>query len=224
MIEFILFIPVLFFVMFLVYSLAKNDFVLLRKNISLHELFDGVLLSMVVGLLLARIFYLVEIQEFSWFHPFRFFHLVKLPGLSLFGFFVGVIPVLYFLLRKKKVLLRVYDIVFISLLPVFIFSLVTRDYSLIIPSFILQIFLGVAGCIILWICTRFYHNYTLRDGSVAMIICMFISLDLFFYGFIGQHQTLFTVLSFSQVCSILLFIGTGALLIKNQVEKLQKRK
>ncbi|HRN96171.1 MAG TPA: prolipoprotein diacylglyceryl transferase [Candidatus Levybacteria bacterium] len=224
MIEFLLLLVTVFFSMFLVYSLAKNDFVLLRKNVSLHELFDGVILSMLVGLLLARIFYLFEIQEFSWFHPFRFFHLLKLPGLSLFGFFVGIIPVLYFFLRKKKVLLRTYDIVFIALFPVFIFSLVTRSYSLLIPGFVIQILLAVAGCIILWICTRFYHNYTLKDGSIAMIICMVICLDLFLYGFVGEHKTLLLIFSFSQISSVILFLGAGVFLIKNQFELFSKKR
>jgi len=224
MIELIFLIPVIFFVMYLVYSLAKNDFVLLRKNVSLYELFDGVLISMAVGLLLARVFYILEIQDFSWLHPFRFFHLVKLPGLSLFGFFVGVIPSLYIALRKKKVLLRVYDIVFIALFPIFIYSLVVRSYSLIVPEFVVEILLALAGLTILWICIKFYHNYTLKDGSIAMIICMFMSVDLFFYGFIGKHPTLFTALTFSQISSIILFIGAGTLLIKNQFIRAQKKR
>lgn len=224
MIEFIILLIVLLYIMFLVYSLAKNDFVLLRKNVSLPELFDGVILSMISGLFFARVFYLIEIQEFTWFHPFRFVHLVKLPGLSIFGFFVGVIPVLYYMLRKKKVMQRVYDIVFISLFPLFVFSLITRTYSLAIPSFLIQIFLAFAGSVILWICTRFYHNYTLKDGSIAMIICMFMSVDLFLYGFVSKHKILISSFSFSQICAVLLFVGAAILLLRNQFELFKKKR
>jgi hypothetical protein len=210
--------------MYLVYSLAKNDFVLLRKNITLYELFDGVLISMLVGLLLARIFYIIEIQEFSWFHPFRFVHLARLPGLSLFGFFIGVIPVLYLFIRRKKVLLRVYDIVLISLLPLFMFSLITRSYSLIIPGYIVQFLLALAGLLVLWICKKFYHNYTLKDGSIAMIILMFISLDLLIYGFVAKLAPLMSVLSFSQISAVILFISSLIIFILNQFGIVPKKR
>jgi prolipoprotein diacylglyceryltransferase len=101
---------------------------------------------------------------------------------------------------------------------------VTRSYSLIVPAFLIEILLGIAGLIILWICIKFFHNYTLKDGSIAMIICMFMCTDLFFYGFIGKHPTLFTALTFSQICSVILFIGAGTLLIKNQLIQQPKKR
>ncbi len=216
MIEFTLIIIALIFSMFLLFNLAKNDFVLLRKNVSLHELFDAAILSMAVGLLFARIFFVIDMQEYSWFHPFRFFHLVKVPGLSLYGFFVGVIPALYLLLRRKKVLHRVYDILFISLLPLFVVTLVTRSYSLGVPSLFVQIGLAVAAIAIIGIFTTFFHNYTLRDGSLALIIFMLLSVDLLLKGFLDSHQDLLFMLSLSQIFSVVLFIVSVALLMQNQ--------
>lgn len=223
MIEFIFLLPVLFYCMYLIHALAKNDFVLLRKNVSLYELFDGVIISMIVGLILARIFYIIEIQDFSWFHPFRFVHLARLPGLSLFGFFIGVLPVLFFFIRRKKVLLRVYDIVFISLFPLFMFSLITRTYSLIIPGYVIQLLLALAGLIVLWICTKFYHNYTLRDGSIAMIILLFISTDLLLYGFVADYSPIIGIFSFSQLCALVVSIGSLVFFVLNQFGLLFKK-
>jgi hypothetical protein len=210
--------------MFLVYSLAKSDFVLLRKNVSLHELFDGIIISMAVGLFLARVFYIIELQEFSWFHPFRFVHLARLPGLSIFGFFIGVLPVLYLFLKRKKVLLRVYDIVFISFLPLFMFSLITRTYSLVIPGYIVQVLLAFAGLLVLWICTKFYHNYTLKDGGIAMIILMFFSIDLLIYGFVAKYSPLVSILSFSQLSAVILFFGALTVFVLNQLGNFSKKR
>lgn len=224
MIELILLIGALVFTMFLLFTLARNDFVLLRKNVSLHELFDAAIISMAIGLLCARIFYIIDVQEWSWFHPFRFFHLVKVPGLSLYGFFVGVIVPLFLILRKKNVLHRVYDILFISLLPVFIVSLATRTYSLGVPSFVMQILLAVVCIAIVYICITFFHNYTLRDGSLALIIFLLLSIDLFLQGFLEKYPDLMFSLSLSQICAVVFFVVASMLLVHNQgVIKLRKK-
>lgn len=206
----------LIFTMFLLFNLAKNDFVLLRKNVSLHELFDAVIISMLVGLLFARIFFVIDVQEYSWFHPFRFFHLIKIPGLSLYGFFVGVVPALYFLLRKKKVLHRVYDIMFISVLPLFVVTLAARTYTLGVPSMVIQLGLAVAAICIIAIFITFFHNYTLKDGSLALLIFMLVSVDLFLNGFQESSRSLIFSLSLSQLFSAALFLVSIVLLLHNQ--------
>lgn len=206
----------LIFTMFLLFNLSKNDFVLLRKNVSLHELFDAAIISMAIGLLFARIFFVIDVQEYSWFHPFRFFHLVKIPGLSLYGFFVGVVPALYLLLRKKKVLHRVYDILFISVLPLFVVTLATRTYTLGIPSWMLQLGLAVVAITIIYIFITFFHNYTLRDGSLALIIFMLVSIDLFLNGFQESNRSLLFMLTLSQLFSVIFFIVSIVLLFHNQ--------
>ncbi len=216
MIQFIFVIIAVIFSMFLLFTLSKNDFVLLRKNVSLHELFDVVIISMAVGLLFARVFFIIDMQEWSWFHPFRFFHLIKIPGLSLYGFFVGVVFPLFWLLRKKKVLHRVYDILFISILPLFIMSLATRTYSLGIPSVFIQIALAVIGICIISILITFFHNYTLRDGSLALIIFLLVSVDLFLNGFLSEYPTLLFSLSLSQISAVIFFAISAILLIHNQ--------
>lgn len=224
MIEFILLIGALVITMFLMFTLARNDFVLLRKNVSLHEFFDAAIISMAIGLLCARIFFIIDVQEWSWFHPFRFFHLVKVPGLSLYGFFVGVIIPLFLLLHKKNVLHRVYDILFISLLPIFVMSLATRTYSLGVPSFVMQILLAVVCIAIIYICITFFHNYTLRDGSLALIIFLLVSIDLFLRGFLEEYPDLIFSLSLSQICAIIFFVVATVLLINNQgIIKLRKK-
>lgn len=216
MISAILLIIAVVFVMFLLHLLAKNDFVLLRKNVSLHELFDTAILSLMFGLFIARVFYIIDVQNFSLFNPFRFFHLIKLPGLSLYGFFVGIIPLMYYLLRKKKVTFRIYDIFFISLLPIFIVSLVTRPYSLFLPDYVVRIILFFVGVVLLWVLVKFYQNYTLRDGSIALIIFMLVSLDLFLYEFTIDHASLLLSLTLSQILAVVLFVISLGLFVKNQ--------
>jgi hypothetical protein len=224
MVSVLLFIIAFIFVLFLLFELSKNDFVLLRKNVSQHELFDKAFLSMLVGLFLGRVFYIVDIHNFSIFNPFRFFHLLKVPGLSLFGFLIGSLPLLYYLLRKKKVVSRIFDIFFISLFPLFIHTLITRNYSLIIPDIAIKIVLFIAGVGLLYVFIQFFKNYTLKDGSITLIILMLIALDIFVYGLTGTQKPLVAFLSLSQILSVIIFLTSIVLFFNNQnILRLKKK-
>ncbi len=210
------------FVLFLLHLLSKNDFVLLRKNVSLYELFDAMLITMAIGLFTARLFFVLDTQNFSWFNPFRFFHLVRLPGLSFYGFILGVIPFVYFILRKKKVISRVYDILSIALIPIFIVSIVVRDYSLPVPDFVIQSLLFFIGVTILSIVVKFFHNYTLRDGSIALIIICLFSIDSLLYAFTADNAPVIVGMTVSQCIAIPVIIASIILFVMNQ--KIIKKK
>lgn len=96
---------------FVVFSFAKEDFILLRKNISLATIFDIAFLSGLIGLLTGRIGYVALHYSSRFLNPLVFFIIPYFPGLSSGGFLLGSVISVYLLALWKKVPTgRVYDI------------------------------------------------------------------------------------------------------------------
>lgn len=89
--QFFLIALLICFVIFLFYLhyAAKEDFVLIRKNISLEQLFDIAFLTGFAALFSARLFYVLFHASVSYLNPLVFFGLPYYPGLSLAGGIVG---------------------------------------------------------------------------------------------------------------------------------------
>src|SRR3990167_55796 len=105
---------IIFVSSFILYLVSRQDFVLLRKNISLSQMFDAAIIAFVIAFFSSRLLYILNSQDFSLFHIIKFFHLIKFPGLSLLGLFLGGAFALYVIFRKRRALGRLYDIFTIS--------------------------------------------------------------------------------------------------------------
>src|SRR3989344_825223 len=121
-----LFIFICFFALFL---FSKQDFVLLRQNISLSEIFDAAIIVFLLALLAGRIFYILDTFNFQLLHLVKFFYLTKFPGISTLGFFFGAAGGVLLLFRNKKGLRRIYDIFSISFFPLFGFFVFTQVHK-----------------------------------------------------------------------------------------------
>lgn len=195
--EILLFLTVVIICIFVLYILSKQDFVLLRQNISLAQVFDLAILTALFGFLFARLFFIVTSSRFDLLFPLKFFHLLKFPGFSMLGFILGSAVLLFFTLRKKKTLGRIYDIFSISFMPAYIFVLTMRTYKAQFLAFPILLFLLMMGILIFFI--RSHYKYLLRDGSVSFIFLFILSLDelIFQLPFVlGVHQliTIFLIL------------------------------
>src|SRR3989344_1615048 len=90
--------PILFVSLFILYVLCKYDFLLIRKDIKMPFLFNNIFLSIGIGMIVARLIYIVDSNKIFLINPLVFFHLVNYGGLSIFGEFL----VCFFLHQKKK--------------------------------------------------------------------------------------------------------------------------
>ena len=106
-------IGLLSFIVFLfaVYVLAKEDFVLLRKNVLTEHVFDIIFLGFLLALLAGRIVFVLFHFSVHYLNPFVFFLLPYFPGISVEGGILGAGLYVYFYARNKKIpSLRISDI------------------------------------------------------------------------------------------------------------------
>lgn len=89
--------------LFTFYVLAKDDFVYLRKNITLEQLFDTVFLGLPIVLLLARILYVAFHPSWAYLNPFVFFIVPYFPGLFVGGGILGAVIFLFTFTKNKKI-------------------------------------------------------------------------------------------------------------------------
>jgi len=102
--------------LFTLFILSKDDFVLMRRNVSQRLLFDIACVSGVVGLFFARLVYVAMNPSIAYFNPLVFFIIPYFPGISTAGFLFGMcLSVYIFAVRKKLPIGKVFDIVALSL-------------------------------------------------------------------------------------------------------------
>lgn len=217
--DFLVFLLVIVICLFILYILSKQDFVLLRQNISLAEIFDLAFFTILLAFISGRVFFIVNNLRFDLLNPIRFFYLVKFSGFSILGFFLGGALALFLLLRNKKGLGRIYDIFSISFTPIYIFDLVMRTLPL--NLFFIPIILFLAITLVLAFFIRSHYKYIFQDGSISLMLLLIISLDTFFAQFLSPQKQFLWSFSLSQIISILFVLLTliGLLMIQKNSKK-----
>lgn len=204
----------IFISILILFILSRQDFVLLRQNISLPQIFDSLMATLVAALLFGRIFYIADTLNTDLVHIIRFFHLLKFPGISSLGFFLGGAFMLGILFRKKKALARIYDIFTISFLPLYILEQGVKDYS----SLYINIILVSVLIVVFIFFVKSHYKYILRDGSISIILIFILCLENLFFLLFGQggKGNLFLSLSFNELLSLPLALFSLIVLFLNQ--------
>ena len=216
MIELAFLISILIVCFFLLYILCRQDFVLLRQNISLSQILDMAAIAITFAFITGRLLFLINNSEFSLLHTIRFFHFVKFPGISPLGFSLGGVFALWFLMRNKKGILRIFDIFSISFLPLYLFSLILRSY----PSQI-AIFLPAIATIFLLALFIFFLKshfmYILRDGTISLMLLLIVSVDTLLYEYLNMDRFIILFdLSPGQLLGIIFAASSIVFLFINQ--------
>ena len=127
-----------FFVFLLsVYLLGREDFVFMRRNVSIEQLFDVAFLNGFLALFSARIAFVAFHFTFAYLNPLVFFLVPYFPGLGISGAIVGSFFFLLWISKSKKIptgrLLDVFSVGFsyafsASLLGYSLVSLVSKQF------------------------------------------------------------------------------------------------
>lgn len=120
------FVLILFFSLFIflyvVYSLSKEDFVILRNNISMEKIFNAAILSFVVGVFSARLIFVIDNPDPIYRSILGFILFPYFPGLSLSGGIIGALVFSYIYFRTRLIpverLMDFFSFAFISSFPV----------------------------------------------------------------------------------------------------------
>ncbi|HVZ12676.1 MAG TPA: hypothetical protein VG965_06635 [Patescibacteria group bacterium] len=216
--EIVIYIIVTFFCCFLLYYFSKQDFVLLRQNISLSQIFDALSVSTLSAFLMGRALYVVNNLKSDLLSFLRFFHIWKYPGISMFGFLGGGGLCLFLIFAKKKGLSRICDIFTISFFPLFAVSIFFEKYMhglIFLP--ILMFIVAVAFFIFF---LRSHHKYILRDGSISLIFLLLLALEtIASQYFSGVKNSIFMSLSILEMLCIIIVPASLVGLVINQRKK-----
>jgi|SRR5581483_3019290 len=168
----------LFAYLFCLFVLSKEDFVLFRKNISLERVFNLALLSSLVGLLFARIFYVVFNFAHGFLNPLVFFLFPYFPGLSIpAGVLAGALFVILFTNKSKLPTQRLFDFLSLSFLASFLIRLLI---SMVISKlFVTYIFLILLFVVIFSLLIYFFIRAKLLDASIGYL--SLITFSVFYY-------------------------------------------
>src|SRR3989344_2178656 len=163
MINLLFFIFIFIASLFIFYILCENDFILIRRNMTLFLLFNKIFIAIFAGFVFGRIFYILDTYNTLFVHPLVFFNYFKFQGFSLFGAFMGSILAMTYLIKDKKTLGRVLDITAISFYPYLFFYFFSKPFTL----WYLVIQFGIIIiAILLFILFNYLHkNYSLQDSS-----------------------------------------------------------
>ncbi len=103
--------------LFTLFALGRDDMLFIRKNVSLEDLFTLTIFTVGVGILFARIFFVLFDFKTAYLNPLVFFLVFYFPGLSFpGGLLAGATSLLLYARRKKMPLSHIVDFFGVSLL------------------------------------------------------------------------------------------------------------
>jgi hypothetical protein len=206
-----------FLFLYVVYYLAKDDFVLTRKDIPVARVFSLVFLTGLVALLSARFIFALAYPVSMLLNPLGFIAFYRYGGLSLIGAIAGAEVFIYAYCRYKKMpmgkIFDIFTLAFIGVLPVglilnFLISLGrvgVFNNLLFIFSILLLVLFGK-------VIYSFSAKGEIRDGSLGFIFISIFSLLFFLtklflnvrdFMFLDPENALLLALLFSSLILLL---------------------
>lgn len=180
--HFFIIVLIICMVLFLyrLYHLANDDYILLKKNITLEQIFNCAIVISLISLLIARIFYVIFNPAPVFFSVLGFLIFPYFPGLSLTGAFVGGSLSLLAMCKYKNFPTgRVFD--FFSLSFLFVLPSAYLGYFLLSRSLSAGGLFELIGYSVILIFASIYlfpksSTLELKDGTVSLLFIIFFSL------------------------------------------------
>lgn len=212
----LLFVLVTIICLFILYAIARHDFVLIRQNISLRQVFDNAFITIFVAFIVARIGFILYTWRLDLFSPLRFFYLFKYSGILPIAGFIGAFFITIFLYRKRKNKLRIFDITFIAFFPLMLLDILLQPSGM-IGLIIKSVAFLVLLLFYIWF-LRIHGEFAIKDGVITflttIVYCLvllalsFVSFGVFAFPYIFYQGLIILVLLASSV--LLFFTQKGA--------------
>lgn len=226
--QFFIFVLLVCFLIFLfcLYLLANDDFVLLRKDVSLERVFNIAFLVAIFSLISSRVLFIVLNPSSNFLNPLVFFLFPYFPGLTLTGGLVGGIIAFFILVKRgKSPTARLFDFFSISFLcPM---ALGFLGYFLLSKSkffsfhyiSLIVVYLALFVVFLKILLPRLL-NGQLKEGTIGIIFLISFSAISVLENFIGRIGKTF---SFSIEDFILLFLFIVSLVFLVIQEKILEK-
>ncbi len=206
------------FIVFLLslYLFTREDFVFVRKNVSIEDIFDTAFLTALVALFFARSIFVALHFKTTYLNPLVFFLIPYFPGLDISGTIFGGFFFLLWVARRKKIPLgHIVDVFSVSFL--YAFSTTLLGYS--IMSFVHRQLLagivnGVWGIISLALAILFgsiLMKSMWKDWSMTAVVVAVLSIVLLIIRSVLMFFQKPFMLDKELVIIFLLLVGAGVL-------------
>ncbi len=177
----ILFICMVIF-FFGLHVLAKDDLVLVRKNITLESLFNIAFVILLVGLFSARLVFVISNPDPAFLNPLVFFLFPYFPGLSLVGGIIGSMIFLFFYSQGRRLPLgKLYDFFSMSFAASLPFGYLGIQLLNGIEDYFFGIFLPILYLVILIFFVKLLLPLNIRgeikDGTLGFLFILVFSFS-----------------------------------------------
>lgn len=222
----------LFVFLYCVHVLADDDFIFLRRDVTMEKLFNIIFLGSLISLFFARLFYGLFHAESILSNPLVFLLFPYFPGLSLLGGVIGAGAYILFLTTRKKNPLPLgrmadfFSIASLIALPVgflgyFMFSEMgfsfQRALSLILIYFILFIIF------LRFLLPRLLSG-KIKEGSIALLFLICFSIIYLVNNFTGHGGKIFNFQLIPENFILILILISSAVFLIRQEDLIEKVK
>lgn len=216
----IIFLSFFLFLFFLFY-IAKDDFVMIRKDIPLERIFSIAILTAVATLFFARICFIIFNFKFTFLNPIVFFAIPYYPGLSLIGGITGGSLFLYIYSVYKKIQIgRIFDLFTMAFLAVLPIGLLFNIIHLQGKEPAIQNVVFISSIIIFVVFAKLIYPYSskgeIKDGSLGLIFMLILSFIYFIFGLLLDIRN-FSFLSPEHLFILSVFFISLILIINQEI-------
>lgn len=210
-----------FIFLYVLYYLSRDDFVIVRKDISMERIFNLVFLTSIVSLFFSRLFFVLINSDPKLLSPLGFLAIPYFPGLSLVGGMLGaeIFIFLYGSFRKLPIgkVLDLFTLSFMTTLPLgliinFIINLgkvsFLSDLVFVFSIFILLLFAKIIY--------PFSNKGEIKDGSLGLIFGAIFSF-LYFMVKLFLNLKGFSFLSLDNILILALLFSSLILLVNQEI-------
>lgn len=216
-------------VLFSLYILSHEDFVLIRKNISVERIFNMAVIAFVVSFFFARFFYVLFNFNSKFLNPFTFFVFPYFPGLSLPAAVLGgSLFVLLYAHKHKMPVFRIFDfflLSFLSVLPLgFLISYLPFLQKKVFVNnelFLLIIYILILFIFIKILLPRMQRG-ELKEGSLGFLVLIFFPLLSLIQNIIGIKDFINIITPDNIVLFLLLIFSSFFFLRQENIIRLKK--
>lgn len=181
--NFLIVVIIFCFIIFLyaVYTLSRDDFVILRANTPMDKVFNAAFLAGFFSLFCSRFFYVFLNPKAVFFNPLGFILFPYFPGLSLTGAILGGYFITLFILDFWHLpvgrIIDFFSIAFLSAFPFgFAGAFLLSGESLSLAFYISLILYFVALSVFIRFILPLSSAGKLKDGSLSMLFMTVLSL------------------------------------------------
>jgi len=208
--------------------MVKDDYLFIRRNISLEQVFDIGFSITFICLLFSRLFYYI-------YHPtsldnfFVSYFSFQKGGLSLIGAVIGGIIGLFFIGKYKKVPLgRLFDFFMLS----FLISLPFGFLSQIIFLKKSEVLIYIINALIYLILTIFFIkvlypkvlNRTMKEGNLSIYFLIFFAIASFISSLLHPVKQLLDLVNLQNISYVAVLFFSLILLFKQERSSIKGRK